>query len=190
MTAMTVPATKATAWHIDAAHTQVEFAVRHLMISTVRGRFSDVAGSVFVPDDDFTRAQIEVRVGVASIDTREPQRDAHLKSPDFFDVETYSTMTFSSRRIERSRRDADAYVIVGDLTMHGVTNEITLNATLEGRTTDPWGNDRAGFSATGKINRKDFGLGWNQLLETGGVVVGDEVKIAIDAEIVAQPEQL
>ena len=186
----TVTASKSTAWHIDAAHTQVEFAVRHLMISTVRGRFSDFAGAVIVPDDDFTRAQIEVRVGVASIDTREPQRDAHLKSPDFFDVETYPTMTFTSRRIERYRPDADTYAIVGDLTLHGVTNEIILDATLEGRTTDPWGNDRAGFSATGKINRKDFGLGWNQLLETGGVVVGDEVKIAIDAELVAQSEPL
>ena len=184
----TATPSKTTTWNVDPAHTHVEFAVKHLMIATVRGRFSDVAGTVIVPGDDFSRAQVEANVGVASIDTREPQRDGHLKSPDFFDVDKYPTMTFRSRRIEQTSRDANQCRLVGDLTLHGVTKEVVLDATLEGRTKDPYGSNRAGFSATGKINRKDFGLGWNQLLETGGVVVGDEVKISIDAELVAPPE--
>jgi polyisoprenoid-binding protein YceI len=174
-TVQTATPKKTTTWQVDPAHTHVEFAVKHLMIATVRGRFSDVAGTVIVPGDDFSRAQVEAR-------------DGHLKSPDFFDVEKYPTMTFRSRRLEQAPRDANEYRLVGDLTLHGVTNEVVLDATFEGRTRDPYGNNRAGFSATGKINRKDFGLGWNQLLETGGVVVGDEVKISIDAETVATPE--
>lgn len=179
---------RATIWQVDPAHTHVAFAVKHLMISTVRGRFSDVAGTVIVPGGDFSRAQVEATVGVASIDTREPRRDGHLKSPDFFDVDKHPTMTFQSRRIERTAAGRDEYRLVGDFTLHGVTNEIVLDATFEGLAKDPHGNNRAGFNATGKINRKDFGLGWNQLLETGGVVVGDEVKISIDAEIIAKPE--
>jgi polyisoprenoid-binding protein YceI len=184
----TATPSKTTTWQVDPAHTHVEFAVKHLMISTVRGRFSDVAGTVIVAGDDFSRAQIEATVDVAGIDTHEPQRDGHLKSPDFFDVEKYPTMTFRSRNVEQTSLDANQFRLVGDLTLHGVTKEVHLDATLEGLTKDPYGNNRAGFSATGKINRKDFGLGWNQLLETGGVVVGDEVKISIDAEIVATPE--
>jgi len=175
-----------TTWELDPAHTHVEFGVKHLMIATVRGRFSDVRGTVVVPQDDFSRAHVEATIGVASIDTREPQRDGHLKSPDFFDVDKYPTMTFKSRLGERASRDTNQYRLVGDLTLHGVTREIALEVTLEGLATDPYGKSRAGFSATGKINRKDFGLGWNQLLETGGVVVGDEVKISIDAQVVAK----
>ena len=188
MTATTATPGKTRTWQVDPAHTHVEFAVKHLMIATVRGRFSDVTGTVIVAGDDFSRAQIEATVGVASIDTREPQRDGHLKSPDFFDVDKYPTMTFRSRRIEHTSLDANQYRLVADLTMHGITKEVTLDATLEGLTKDPYGKYRAGFSATGKINRKDFGLGWNQLLETGGAVVGDEVKVSIDTEIVATPE--
>jgi polyisoprenoid-binding protein YceI len=183
----TATPSKTTTWQVDPAHTHVEFAVKHLMIATVRGRFSDVTGTVIVAGDDFSRAQIDATIGVASIDTREPQRDGHLKSPDFFDVDKYPTMTFKSRRVERPP-DSNQYLLVGDLTLHGVTSEIVLDATFEGLIKDPYGNERAGFSATGKINRKEFGLGWNQLLETGGVVVGDEVKISIDAELVAKPE--
>jgi polyisoprenoid-binding protein YceI len=187
-TTQTATPSQTTTWHIDPTHTHVAFAVKHLMIATVRGRFSDVAGTIIAPGDDFSRAQVEATIGVASIDTREPQRDGHLKSSDFFDVEKYSTMTFKSRRVERTPRDGNQYRLVGDFTLHGVTREIVLDATFEGLNKDPYGNNRAGFSATGKINRKDFGLGWNQLLETGGVVVGDEVKISIDAEIMAKPE--
>ena len=175
-----------TTWQVDPAHTHVEFAVKHLMIATVRGRFSDVSGTVTVAGDDFSLAEVEATIGVASIDTHEPQRDTHLKSPDFFDVGLYPTILFKSRRIERKAHDSNQYLLVGDLTLHDVRKEIVLDATLEGMTTDPYGNKRAGFSATGKINRKDFGLGWNQLLETGGVVVGDEVKISIDSQVVAK----
>jgi polyisoprenoid-binding protein YceI len=182
----TAAPSKTTTWQVDPSHTHLEFAVRHLMIATVRGRFSDVAGTVIVPGDDFSRAQVEATVRVASIDTREPQRDSHLKSSDFFDVEKHPTMTFRSRRVERTSGGADRYRLVGDFSLHGVTKEILLEATLEGLAKDPYGNERAGFSAKGTINRKDFGLAWNQVLETGGVLVGDEVKIAIDAEIVAR----
>ena len=175
-----------TTWRIDPAHTQVEFAVRHLMISTVRGRFSDVSGSVSVPDGDFSRAEVEATIGVGSIDTREPQRDAHLVSPDFFDAQQFPSLHFKSRRVEPSPRDERRFVVEGDLTLHGVTRSVQLVATVEGQGRDPWGNERTGFSVTGKISRKEFGLTWNQLLETGGVAVGDEVKISIDTELVAE----
>ena len=180
-----LPAT-VTAWQIDPTHTQAGFAVRHLMISTVRGRFSDVTGTLSVPDGDFSRAELEAVIGVGSIDTREPQRDAHLRSADFFDVETFPSITFRSRRVEADPGDPARFVLAGDLTLHGVTRDVRLDVTAEGRGRDPWGNDRAGFSVTGKISRKDFGLVWNQFLETGGVAVGDEVKITIDTELVAK----
>jgi polyisoprenoid-binding protein YceI len=186
-TILEAPATSSV-WQIDPAHTQVEFAVRHLMISTVRGRFSDVKGTVTVPDGDFSRAQIAVVINAARLDTREPQRDAHLRSPDFLDVEQFPTLEFRSRRVEADRRDSGRLLVVGDLTLRGVTREVTLAVTSEGRGRDPWGGERAGFSATARISRKDFGLTWNQLLETGGVAVGDEVKISIDLEIVAQAQ--
>ena len=186
-TVTTATPSTTTTWQVDPAHTHVEFAVKHLMIATVRGRFSDITGTVIVPDDDFSRAQVEATVGVASVDTREPQRDTHLKSPDFFEVDKYPTMTFRSRRVEHASRDTNGYRLIGDLTLHGVTKEVALDVTLEGTAKDPYGNTRAGFSATGKLSRKDFGLGWNQLLETGGVVVGDEVKISIDSQVVAKP---
>jgi polyisoprenoid-binding protein YceI len=176
-----------TTWQVDPAHTHVEFAVKHLMIASVRGRFSEITGIVSVPNNDFSRAQVDATIGVASVDTREPQRDAHLKSPDFFEVDKYPTMTFRSRRVEHASRDPNQYRLVGDLTLHGVTKEVVLEVTLEGLAKDPYGNNRAGFSATGKLSRKEFGLGWNQLLETGGVVVGDEIKISIDSQVVMKP---
>jgi polyisoprenoid-binding protein YceI len=193
MPVLTQPATQAaaatTTWQIDSAHTQVEFAVRHLMISTVRGRFSDVSGTLTAPGARFALGQLEATINAASLDTREPQRDAHLRSADFFDVEKFPTITFKSRRIEAEPVDPDTFTVTGDLTIHGVTKEIRLDVTAEGRGRDPWGNDRAGFSATGRISRKDFGLVWNQLLETGGVAVGDEVKISIDTELIAKPAE-
>jgi len=176
-----------TTWQVDPAHTHVEFAVKHLMIATVRGRFSDVTGTVIVPDGDLSRAQLEATVNVASVDTREPQRDAHLKSPDFFEADKYPTMTFRSGRVENAARDTNQYRLIGELTLHGITKEVALDVTFEGIAKDPYGNNRAGFSATGKLSRKEFGLGWNPLLETGGVVVGDEVKISIDSQVVANP---
>jgi len=170
-----------TTWKIDPAHSQVEFAVRHLMITTVRGRFTDVSGTVVTDEADPAHAEVEVTINVNSIDTREPQRDAHLKSADFFDAEQYPTITFKSTRVTDVR--GDQFKLAGDLTIHGVTREVTLDVTSEGRAKDPWGGERAGYSATTKINRSDFGPTWNQALETGGFVVGDEIKISLDLQL-------
>ena len=180
-TTVFTPAPAAT-WTLDPAHSSVEFAVRHLMIATVRGRFSDVRGTVSAPEHDFGAGSVDVTVGAASIDTREPQRDAHLKSADFFDVERFPSIVFRSTRIRAA--GAGRFEVHGSLTIHGVTRDILLDVTSEGVTRDPWGAERAGFSATTTIRRSDFGLTWNQLLEAGGVAVGDDVKLSIDAELV------
>jgi polyisoprenoid-binding protein YceI len=181
----TVTATAArTTWKVDPAHSQVEFAVRHMMITTVRGRFTDVKGTVVTEGNDPTRAEVEVIIDANSIDTREPQRDAHLKSADFFDVEKFPYITFKSQRATDVR--GDEFKLVGDLTIHGVTREVVLEVTSEGQAKDPWGNERAGYSATTRINRSDFGLTWNQALETGGLLVGDEIKITLDLELIKQ----
>jgi polyisoprenoid-binding protein YceI len=171
-----------TTWNIDPAHTSVEFAVRHLMITTVKGRFTDVKGIVRTDDGDVRNGQAEVTINAASIDTREAQRDTHLRSADFFDVERFPTITFRSTRIDHA--SGDAFTLVGELTIHGVTHEVALDATAEGRGQDPWGGERAGFSATGKIKRSAFGLMWNQVLEAGGVAVSDDIKIALDVELI------
>ena len=178
----TVTEAVTTTWKIDPAHTNVEFSVRHLMITTVKGRFTDVTGTVKTDDGDPAKGEVDITIAAASIDTREPQRDAHLRSADFFDAETFPTLTFRSKRIDRVR--GEDFMLVGDLTIRGVTREVALEVTSEGRVKDPWGGDRAGFSATTKIKRSDFGLTWNQLLEAGGVAVGDDVKINLDVELV------
>lgn len=170
-------------WAIDASHSNVEFAVKHLMIATVKGRFADVSGTVRLDDEQPARSAVEVKIGAASIDTRQPDRDAHLRSADFFDVERHPAITFTSTRVAK---DGDEYRVDGDLTIRGITRPVSLRVSEEGRTRDPWGGERVGFSATAKINRKDFGLTWNQVLETGGIAVGDEVKIALDVEVVKQ----
>lgn len=183
MTATAAPATATkTTWTIDAAHSNVEFAVRHLMISTVRGRFSDVKGTVVASDDSFKDAGVDIAIGVASVDTRQADRDTHLRSADFFEVEKYPAMTFKSTRVEP--QGDDTLRVVGQLTIRDTSKEVVLNVTSEGRGKDPWGGERAGFSATAKINRRDFGLTWNQVLEAGGFAVGDEIKISIDVELV------
>ncbi len=185
MKTATATATAArTVWAIDPAHTNVEFSVRHLMITTVKGRFTDVKGTVITDDTDPVKGEVDITIGVASIDTREPQRDAHLRSADFFDADQLPTITFRSRRIENPL--GSSFTVVGDLSMHGVTREVALDVKSEGRATDPWGGERAGFSATTKVKRSDFGLTWNQVLEAGGVAVGDDIKISIDAELVKQ----
>jgi polyisoprenoid-binding protein YceI len=179
----TVTATPATTtWKIDPTHSHVEFAVRHLMITTVRGRFGALQGSVVTDEADPTRVSVDVVIDAASIDTREPQRDAHLKSADFFEVETYPTITFRSTRVQDLH--GNTFKLAGDLTMHGLTREVVLDVTEEGRGKDPWGGERAGYSATAKVKRSDFGLTWNQVLETGGIAVGDEIKISLDLELV------
>ncbi len=169
-----------TVWNIDPAHTDVSFAVKHLMISTVRGRFADVRGTIRLDGDDLTKASVEAEIATASIDTRQEQRDTHLRSADFFEVETYPTITFRTTRVEPSK--GDRYRVVGDLTIRDVTREVVLEAVDEGRGKDPWGGDRLAFSATTSIDRRDFGLTWNQALETGGVLVSNEIKISIDVQ--------
>ncbi len=183
MTTAAVTTETRSTWAIDPAHTTVEFAVKHLMISTVRGRFGDLSGTVELDDENPAASTVDVTISVASIDTRQADRDAHLRSPDFFDVEHFPAMRFKSTRITR---DGDALSVEGDLTIRGVTRPVALRVTEEGRTQDPWGGHRVGYTASTRINRGDFGLTWNQALETGGFVVGDEVKISADVEIVRQ----
>jgi polyisoprenoid-binding protein YceI len=154
------------------------------MISTVKGSFKEIQGTVQTDPSKPHETLVSVTIKPASIDTREPTRDAHLRSADFFDVERFPEMRFVGRRVSGS---AEApFDLVGDLTIRGVTREVVLHVTPEGRGIDPWGNERAGFSATAKINRRDFGLTWNQALETGGVLVGDDVKISVDVELIKQ----
>jgi len=183
----TATSTAAGPWQIDSAHTSANFAVRHLMISTVKGSFTDIAGTVvydrLVPE----RAEVEVRIPVATIRTTDEKRDAHLKSADFFDAEKHPWITFKGKRIQGDT--AGEFRLTGDITIGGVTREVVLDVTNEGSGTDPWGNERMGFSATTKINRQDFGLKWNVALETGGFLVGDDVKITIDAEIMRPQAQ-
>ena len=171
-----------TTWKIDPAHSHIEFGVRHLMISTVKGRFTGVDGTVTLDDADPSFADVDVRIDVATIDTREPQRDAHLRSADFFEAEKYPHITFRSKGAVS--RHGTEFRLVGDLTIHGVTKEVTLDVSEEGRAKDPWGGQRLGFSATTKIKRGDFGLTWNQALEAGGVVVSDDVKVTLELELV------
>jgi polyisoprenoid-binding protein YceI len=168
-------------WQIDPAHTDAAFAVKHLMISTVRGHFGKVSGTVTVDENDPKSAKVDVHIETGSIDTRQPGRDEHLRSADFFDVANHPEIHFVSKRVEGDPKGE--FKLIGDLTIRGTTREITLEVTNEGIGDDPWGNLRAGFNATTKIRRGEFGLTWNQALETGGVVVGDEVKITIDAEV-------
>jgi polyisoprenoid-binding protein YceI len=174
-------------WHIDPAHTNAQFAVRHLMISTVRGRFGAVSGTVTIDPSNPARSTADITIDVNSIDTREPQRDAHLKSADFFDVARWPTMTFRGRRVEGDPKKK--FRLIGDLTIKDVTREVVLEAESQGQGPDPWGNYRAGFEAEARLDRRDFGLLWNQVLETGGFVVGDEVKITIDVELIRKAEQ-
>ena len=166
---------------IDATHSNVEFAVKHMMISTVKGRFGDVSGTVSVPVSG--EPTVDVTIKTASIDTRVEARDNHLRSPDFFDVEKYPTLRFVSTRAVRT---ADGYTLTGDLTIKHVTRPVTLSVTEEGMGVDPWGNTKSAFTATGTISRSDFGLNWNAALETGGVLVSDQVKLSFDIQLVHQ----
>lgn len=188
VTATPTPVTRAT-WTIDPSHLEVGFAVRHLMISTVKGHFSGVTGTVALDGEDFTTAVVRVDIDANTVDTREPKRDEHLRSADFFNVAEFPRITFQSRRVERVPGSTTLYTLVGDLTIRGITREVHLQVAAEGLVRDPWGFERAGFHAHGAINRKDFGLTWNVALETGGVVVGDEVKLNFEIEIVKPAAQ-
>jgi polyisoprenoid-binding protein YceI len=169
-------------WNIDAAHSGINFTIRHMVVSKVRGRFAKFTGTVRLDDGDLTRSSVEATVDASSIDTGTAQRDAHLRSADFFDVERFPELRFQSLRIEKT--GSDRYRVVGNLTIRDVTREVALDAEYAGRGTDPWGNERVAFAAKTAIDRKDFGLGWNQVLEAGGVLVGDRVEIELDVQVV------
>ena len=173
-------------WQFDPAHTGVHFKVRHLMVSSVRGDFEKVTGKIVYDEADVTKSSADITIDAASINTRVAKRDEDLRSPNFLDVAKYPKITFKSKRVEKA--GSGTLKMIGDLTIHGVTKEVVL--TIEGPTPaikDPWGNQRVGGQASTKINRKDFGLVWNAALESGGVVVGDEVEITIDVEIYRKP---
>jgi polyisoprenoid-binding protein YceI len=180
---MTFPAAAATTtWQIDPAHTAAGFAVKHLMISTVRGQFKGVTGAVVWDDQDVSKSAIDVTIDATTVDTSEPMRDKDLKSEKFFDVAKYPTITFKSKKIENV--SAGKLKVTGDLTIHGVTKEVVLD--VEGPSNavkDPWGNTRIAASATTKVNRQDYGVKWNASIDGGGVVVGDDVNITIDLEM-------
>jgi polyisoprenoid-binding protein YceI len=167
-------------WTIDASHSSVEFIVRHLMVAKVRGRFSDFSGTIHV-GDTHEASSVEVEISPASITTGDPGRDGHLTSPDFFDVEQYPTIGFRSTGV---RSVGDHFEVDGDLTVHGVAKPVTLDLEYQGSITDPFGNDKAVFSATTEVDREDWGLTWNQALESGGVLVGKKAKIEIEIEAV------
>ena len=181
MSTLATPQTSTTTWNIDPVHSVAEFKVKHMMISNVKGHFSKITGSLTIDEAGHANSQVEASLDAASIETRDAQRDAHLKSEDFFHVEKFPTLTFRSRSI---KRDGNGELSVeGDLTIRGVTRKVVF--AVDGptpATKDPWGNTRIGISATTKVNRKDFGLVWNAALEAGGILVGDEVTISLDVQ--------
>jgi polyisoprenoid-binding protein YceI len=185
MTAVATPELKSTTtlWNIDPVHSNAQFKVKHMMISNVKGEFTSVKGWLQFDEQHLANSLVEAEIDATSINTRELQRDAHLKSADFFDVEKFPTLSFRSTQV--SRKNDDELAVNGELTIHGVTRPVTF--TVEGPsapTKDPWGNTRIGLSATTRIHRKDFGLTWNAALETGGILVGDEVTITLDVQFV------
>jgi polyisoprenoid-binding protein YceI len=171
-------------WDFDNAHSSVEFTVRHLLVSKVRGRFTKWNGKLELDEQDLSRSNVEVDIDVASVDTHEPQRDAHLRSGDFFEAETHPRIVFKSKRVEEKGKDHLA--VTGDLTIRGTTREVVLDVERGGVVAkDPWGKRRAGFTATATINRKDFGVSFNQVLDQGGLALSEEVAITIEIEATA-----
>ncbi len=183
MSTVATPQAAITTWNVDPIHSAAEFKVKHMMISNVKGQFTGVSGVLSLDEANLTKSHVEATIDAASINTRDAQRDGHLKSADFFDVEKFPTLSFKSTRVENA--GGGELAVAGDLTIHGVTRNVVF--TVEGptpATKDPWGNTRVGLSATAKINRKDFGLTWNAALETGGILVGEEVTLTLDVEFV------
>lgn len=171
-------------WQIDSAHALVEFSVTHMMIAKVRGRFNEFSGVVELNENNPEKTNVSVEIDVESIDTRSKQRDDHLRSPDFFNIAEYPKMVFKSTNVEVT--DKKKAILTGDLTIKDITKPVSLNVVFNGMSKSPWGTTSAGFSATGKINRKDWELTWNQTLETGGVLVGDDIEINIEIELINQ----
>jgi polyisoprenoid-binding protein YceI len=170
-------------WKIDPAHSSAEFKVKHMMISNVKGKFTGLSGVLKLDETDYTHSVVEASIPAASLSTGDDQRDGHLKTADFLDVEKFPTLTFKSTNIDSE--GGPNYSVTGDLTIHGVTKSVTLSVEdVSQPSKDPWGNHRIGLSASTKINRKDFGLVWNSALETGGVLVGEEVTIALEVEVI------
>jgi polyisoprenoid-binding protein YceI len=169
-------------WAIDTAHSQVEFSVKHMMFSTVKGSFEGVTGTITLDEQNLANSSVRVEIDPATISTRDEKRDAHLRSADFFDVETFPTMTFVSTSVQPAR--GQDLTITGDLTMHGVTKPVVLEAEFNGRGMSPFGMEVISYTAKGKLSRGEFGLNWNAALEAGGVLVSDEIKIAIEVEAV------
>jgi polyisoprenoid-binding protein YceI len=183
-TATATEVTATTTWNIDPVHSHAEFKVRHMMISNVKGEFKGVTGTLKLNSEDLTKSGVEVSIDAATVNTGDAQRDAHLKSADFFDVEKFTALTFKSNRVSKNNKDG-VLTAAGELTIHGVTRNVVFE--VEGPSApmkDPWGNTRIGLSATARINRKDFGLTWNAALETGGILVGDDVTITLDIQFI------
>jgi polyisoprenoid-binding protein YceI len=180
---MTAPATTTTTWKLDPVHSVAEFKVKHMMISNVKGQFAGISGTLTLDESDVTQARVEASIDAASVNTRDAQRDGHLKSADFFDVEKFPALTFQSTSVRRMA--GEELAVTGDLTIHGVTRQVVFSAegSLAG-SKDPWGNSRVGLSAVTRINRKDFGLTWNAALETGGILVGEEIAITLDVQFI------
>jgi polyisoprenoid-binding protein YceI len=174
-----------TKWSIDPAHSEIAFKVKHLMISNVKGVFREFDASISTPGNDFSSGKIDFWMNPSSIDTGEKKRDEHLKSGDFFDVEKYGKITFLSDSPEESGED-DSFIRWGNLTIKGITNRIKLDVEFGGTIKDPWGNERAGLSLSGKLNRKDWGLNWNSVLDEGGLMVSDDVRFVCDVELLKQ----
>ncbi|HUF14111.1 MAG TPA: YceI family protein [Longimicrobiales bacterium] len=180
-----VTTTQAITWKVDKPHTQIEFGVKHMMFTTVRGRFNDFDATIVLDEENPNDSSVVVGLDAKSIDTAAPDRDTHLRSADFFDVENHPKLTFRSKRVEgASFEQGERFKVIGDLTIRGRTKEVELDATFEGQGRDPFGQEKAAFTAETKIDRHDFGLTWNQALETGGVLVGRDIKVTIDAQFV------
>lgn len=179
-----------TTWQIDPAHTAVEFTVKHMMFTTVRGRFRDVRGTILADEKRPDNSSVEIEIDAASIDTGVEDRDEHLRSADFLDVESHPKLTFRSTRVEGAAfEEGSRFRVVGDLTIRGRTIEVTLDATFQGMGQDPWGKQRAGFGAEGELDRRDWGLRWNQALEAGGILVGNNVRLEFDVQAVKEEER-
>ncbi len=174
-------------WNVDSAHTGINFSIRHMVVSKVRGRFGKYSGTIQLDEKDVTRSSVDVRIEASSIDTGVADRDNHLRSKDFFDAEVFRELRFQSKRVEHV--DDTRYRVVGDLSIRDVTREVTLDMEYGGRGKDPWGNERVGFVAKTSIDRKDFGLTWNQVLEAGGILVGERVDIELDVQAVRAAAQ-
>jgi polyisoprenoid-binding protein YceI len=169
-----------TKWALDTAHSSVDFSVKHMMIANVKGTFNSFSAVIEAEPTDLTTAKIDFSIALSSVDTRNADRDNHLRSADFFDVEKYPTLTFKASSIQKTGNDE--YNVTGNVSLHGVTKQETFTVTYEGTGKDPWGNMKVGFSVEGKIKRSDYGLKWNAALETGGVLVGDDIKVSLDIQ--------